>query len=400
MSGAVVLSILLENPDRWPSVADMLRAEMFTPGEREVFMAYAGLAREGKKPDAIMVSECFPADHPAQESLQHIHDNFGSAHSLDGHVAKLREAHHKRLAQSIGRNLAEGMDPQEAVRRLTELSADTATSHRATDLRRKFWQQITEQAETGYTGLTTGLPALDQQLGGLRPGNLCVIAGRPGMGKTALALNIAQAQTVPVGFFSLEMSEFELLGRMVAYQGVDYGRITTPRKGQDFKPITDALANIPEGFHICDKGAQHITEIEAESYRLKHGGGLGLVVVDYLQIVRTSAGTEYEVVGEVSRRLKALAKQLAVPVIAVAQLNRSVETRGGEPRPRISDLRESGQIEQDADQIIFPYRPSYYERDGQDCLIVGKNRAGHTGDVPVMWQGKYQRFVNAMRAAA
>lgn len=397
---SAVLAILMDNPDKWPGVADQLAPEMFPPGESEVFAAYAEMARQGKKPDAVLMSESFPPDHHAQEIIQRCVEGFESAHSLEGHVAKLREAYKRRQAQTIGRNLADGMDPDDAVRKLTELSADTARSTRVVDLRGPFITELSEQADRGFSGLTTGLADLDNKLGGLRPGNVCIVAGRPGMGKTALALNIAQAQEAPVAFFSLEMSERELLGRMVAYYGVDYGRITTPRKGQDFAPITAALNRIPQGFHICDKGGQTITEIEAESYRLKHSVGIELVVVDYLQLVRSRGADERAVVEDVSRRLKALAKNLELSVIAVAQLNRSVETRGGEPRPRISDLRESGQIEQDADQIIFPYRPSYYERDGDDVLIVAKHRAGHTGDIPIIWQGRHQRFVNSVRGIA
>lgn len=396
-----VLTILLSAPDQWPAVADRLRAEMFPPGEAEVFQAYAELAREGKKPDPVMVSEAIPTDHPAQEVLQRAVQGFASFHSLDGHIEALREKHRGRLARNIGQELAQGLDPDEAARKLVELSADTIRSKTVEELKSPFWNELVNHAETGFAGLSTGLRDLDSVLGGLRPGNLCIIAGRPGMGKTAMAMNIAQHQSCPTAVFSLEMSELELVGRMVATLGVDYERITTPRKHQDFEPITQALARLPKTMHICDKGGQTIDEIEAESYRLKQAHGIGLVAVDYLQIVRAKGEREYDVVSAVSRRLKAMAKRLELPVVGVAQLNRSVETRGGPPRPRISDLRESGQIEQDADQILFTYRPSYYERDGDDEIIVAKNRAGHTGSVSVLWQGRHQRFVNlSARAAA
>ena len=393
---APILNILMNSPDLWPTVADQLQPEMFHPAHRRVFMAYRDLAVKGDKPDAILVSEALGDDSVAQDALNEITRDFDSAHSLEGHVRKLVKDWRQSQAEAIGRKLASGYPAERASEDLAALRGGVGGGISGAKLREMTHANLVEMADQDFVGLSTGISALDSVLGGLRGGQFIVLAARPRMGKTALALNIAQVQTKPVGLFSLEMSADELATRLIATKGVDYGDLNRPKRIKDWKPITAALGAIPEGLVIFDRGGQSIDQIEAEAYRLHASRGLGMVMVDYLQLITTRAESRLEVVSEISRRLKALAKNLDIPVIALSQLNRGVENRA-EPRPGLQDLRESGQIEQDADKVVFIYRPSVYDRDGQDVLIVAKNRSGHAGDVPVKWHGSYQKFTDCER---
>jgi len=394
---APLLSILLNHPDEWPAVADQIHAEMFTPDLRPIFVAYQGMASEGLKPDAIMVSDALGDNEHAQDALQRVIDDFSTAHSLEGHVKALRDAWRKREAHKIGNKLSSGLPLDDAMQELARLQVGTQRGIDGASLRGAVFEEVVANASADFIGLSTGLTDLDAKLCGLRGQSLTILAARPGMGKTALMLNIAQAQKTPVAIFSLEMSAVDLGKRLVAATGVDYGKIESPRQFRDeFAPLTAGMKGIPEGLRVYDRGGQSISEIEAECYRLHSSTGLSLAIVDYLQLVTVKAESRLEVVSEVSRRLKSMAKNLDIPVIALCQLNRAVDNRA-DRRPVLSDLRESGQIEQDADKVVFIYRPTAYEdtATGDDVLVVAKNRQGQTGTVPVRWDGKHQRFQNA-----
>ncbi|MGE3628952.1 MAG: replicative DNA helicase, partial [Sandaracinaceae bacterium] len=242
------------------------------------------------------------------------------------------------------------------------------------------------------------------------PGELIVIAGRPGMGKTALAMNIAlhacATRQVPVVVFNLEMAKEELARRLLCSEArVDGGRMRTGMLTRDdWTRLTSSagtLTNIP--LFIDDTPAISIMELRGKARRLmSEQNGLGLIVIDYLQLMR--AGTRVESrekeVSEISRSLKALSKELRVPVVALSQLNRGVETRAGkDKRPQLSDLRESGAIEQDADVIMFVFREEFYNRDDPELrgiaeIIIGKQRAGPVGIVKARFFHEYTRFEN------
>lgn len=257
------------------------------------------------------------------------------------------------------------------------------------------------------TGVPTGFLDFDKKTAGLQPSDLIIVAGRPSMGKTALALNMAQYAAVqakvPVAVFSLEMSKEQLVMRMLCAEG----RIDSHRmrggflKDTDWPKLARAAGRLAEApVFIDDSGSLSILEMRAKARRLQADKGLGLIVVDYLQLMRgrsSSEGREREI-SEISRGLKALAKELAVPVVALSQLNRSLEQRQ-DKRPMLSDLRESGAIEQDADVICFVYRDEYYHPDseakGTAELIVGKQRNGPTGTVQLRFFNEYTRFENA-----
>ncbi len=294
------------------------------------------------------------------------------------------------------------------------------------------------ERDGGLSGISTGMSDLDRMMGGLQASDLVIVAGRPGMGKTALATNIAfniakayQFRQKPdgthetvnggiVGFFSLEMASEQLATRIIAEQAQVPGYKI--RRGdiseQDFHRVAEAareMAQVP--FYIDQTGGISIAQLTARARRLKRQRGLDLLVVDYLQLLsgsKTKDGNRVQELTEITTGLKALAKELSVPVVALSQLSRQVESRD-DKRPQLSDLRESGSIEQDADVVVFVYREEYYlknkeprvgseehltwQSDMERChgraeVIIGKQRHGPTGTVELAFEGEYTRFSN------
>jgi len=258
-------------------------------------------------------------------------------------------------------------------------------------------------------GTPTGFADLDELTGGFQPGNLIVIAARPSMGKSALVTNIAENAAVdhdkPVALFSLEMAEAELAQRFLASQAkLDGKDLRRGRVKEDRWPkvvrASEKLARAP--IFIDDSSDIGILEIRSKARRLHARNPLGLLIVDYLQLVRPdpSADSRVEQVGQMSRGLKILARELNIPVIAVSQLSRAVEARHP-PVPMLSDLRESGQIEQDADLVLFIYRDQYYnaetERPGEADVILAKHRNGPTGQVSLAFLERHPKFANLYR---
>jgi replicative DNA helicase len=271
---------------------------------------------------------------------------------------------------------------------------------------------------TALTGTHSGFTELDEITGGFQPGNLIVIAARPAMGKSSLVTNMAEMAALnhghPVALFSLEMSEAELAQRFIASQASIHG--DDLRKGRVQKDrwpnIVRASSRLAESpLFIDDSADVTLLDIRAKSRRLhaqllqSERGGLGLIIVDYLQLMQADRRIDNraEAVGEMSRGLKLLARELEVPVIALSQLNRKVEERH-DKRPMLSDLRESGAVEQDSDVVIFIYRDDYYneesDRQGEADLIIAKHRNGGLGTVTLSFNPRYPRFMNYAREAA
>jgi len=262
------------------------------------------------------------------------------------------------------------------------------------------------------TGLQTGYTDLDEMLAGLQPNALYVLGARPAMGKTAFALgmaaNAAMADKRPVLVFSLEMSQLELSQRILCSEAlVDSTRIKTGRiEEADWNRISHAVGRLAESpIYIDDNPHTSVMEIRAKARRLKSRvGDLGLVVVDYIQLMtgRSNAESRQVEVSEISRNLKILARELEVPVVALAQLNRSLEQRV-DKRPMLSDLRESGSLEQDADAVLFLYRDEIYDDQSPDKgiaeVIIAKHRNGPTGKVRMAFRGQYTRFDNMARSS-
>jgi replicative DNA helicase len=263
------------------------------------------------------------------------------------------------------------------------------------------------EGDTDVTGVPTGFTDLDRMTSGLQAGDLVIVAGRPSMGKTSLAMNIAEhvaiEQGLPVAVFSMEMGAVQLAMRMLGSVGMlDQHRMRTGKLlADDWPRVTHAVQRMQDAqMYIDETPALSSVEVRARARRLaRQCGKLGLIVIDYLQLMgATSAGENRATeISEISRSLKALGKELECPVIALSQLNRSLEQRPNK-RPVMSDLRESGAIEQDADLILFIYRDEVYNPDSPDKgtaeIIIGKQRNGPIGTVRLTFQGSSTRFLN------
>lgn len=264
------------------------------------------------------------------------------------------------------------------------------------------------------TGVPTGFDKLDELTSGFQAAELIVVAGRPSMGKTALCLNIARNVAVdakiPVGFFSLEMSKQQLAMRLLSSEarvdahGIRTGRLE-PYEWQKLSMSVGELAESP--IFIDDSAGLSVLELRAKSRRLKKEKKIGMIVIDYLQLMMgpREAENRQQEISLISRSLKGLAKELDVPVVVLSQLSRAVEMRGGERKPMLSDLRESGAIEQDADMVLFIWRPEAYGKsmnekgdsiEGKAEIIIGKQRNGPVGTIPLFFKKEYTRFENTI----
>jgi replicative DNA helicase len=260
----------------------------------------------------------------------------------------------------------------------------------------------------GLSGVATGFKLLDEKLAGLQPSDLIILAGRPSMGKTAFALNVARNVGVDAGvsvaFFSLEMSAHQLAQRMLCSEArLDFHAVRTGRLPKtDYQKLSMCVGRLAEApILIDDSPSLSVLEFRAKARRLKSEHGIGLIMVDYIQLMsgpRAAESRQIEIT-MISRALKALAKELDIPVLALSQLSRAVETRGGDRRPQLSDLRESGALEQDADVVLFMYREEYYSKEkpeaqGRAEVIIGKQRNGPVGTIPLAFHTEYARFDN------
>jgi replicative DNA helicase len=310
-----------------------------------------------------------------------------------------REAPARELVEQAERSVLEVAtdDRQKKIRSIADiLHEETDKLHRLSI------------SKTALTGTTSGFKDLDEKTGGFQPGNLIVLAARPSMGKSALVANFAENAVLaghPVALFSLEMSESELAQRFVASQarvkGEDLrrGKVAADR----WPKILEACQRLSDApMYVDDSSDTGVLEIRSKCRRLhtQVEGGLGLIIVDYLQLMRSEGHIESRVeqVAQMSRGLKGLARELNVPVVALSQLSRAVEQRGGEKKPVLSDLRESGAIEQDADLVMFIYRDEYYEKDserpGEADIIIAKHRNGPVGEIVLTFQKEYPKFMS------
>ena len=425
---AVLGGLLLDN-STWDAIADRLRAEDFYRRDhQQIFSAIAELSARSEPSDAVTLAEHLAAKGEAEET---------------GGLAYLASLARDTPTAANIRAYADIVRERSLLRQLIRVSGEIAASaygsegRPATELVDEAERRVFEIAEQGrrsgsgfvplrdilgatidrldmlhanqgqLTGVSTGYDDLDRMTAGLQPGDLIIIAGRPSMGKTTLALNIAEnaaiAANTPVAVFSMEMSREQLSMRMVSSLGrVDQSHLRTGNFGdEDWARINGAIAQMKTApLYIDDSGALTPTEVRARARRLKRErGGLGLIVVDDLQLMQVAGTKENRTneISEISRSLKALAKELHVPVIALSQLNRGVEQRT-DKKPVMSDLRESGAIEQDADIIVLIYREEVYEPDtprkGIADIIIAKQRNGPTGEVHLTFLGKYTRFEN------
>jgi replicative DNA helicase len=343
---------------------------------------------------------------------------------VDTYVELVKERSVRRrliLASSaIARDCLDGgVDAQEALARAEQAIlglGEEAIQRGFTPMARvlhAILEDLEENPGQTLLGLPSGFLDLDRMTHGFHPGNLVIVAGRPGMGKTSLALNIAQYVALQdrksVGMFSLEMSDNELTMRILCSEaGVPFSRVRSGHLSKDeWHRIHDVERRV-EGspLYIDDSPSPNLLEVSSKARRLKAEHGLELIIVDYLQLMQ--AGGKYEnrnlEIAAISRGLKQLAKELEIPVLALSQLSRQPERRGSDHRPQLADLRESGAIEQDADMVCFVYRDEIYHPDDEDNhglaeLIIAKHRNGETGTVHLVFLGETTTFKNRARDA-
>jgi len=426
-----VLGGLMLDPSAWDNVGDLLTDEDFYRHEHKLIFAAVGALINAMKP-ADVVSVFVHLQHDGKENevgglgyLNSLAQYVPSASNIRRYAEIVRERSilRKLVAASDeiatnafnpqGRPVAEILD--ECEQKLLSIGEAGSRMKKGFQPMDKLVVQvlntITDLSENPdkLPGTTTGYHDLDRLTAGLQAGDLIIVAARPSMGKTALAINIAEHvalhEGLPVGVFSMEMGAAQLATRTLG----SIGRInqTNMRTGQltsdEWPRLTAAVETLRNiEMHIDETGGQTISELRASARRLKKqcGGKLGLLVVDYIQLMAVSASMSEEnratAVGEISRGLKLLAKELHCPVIALSQLSRAVESRT-DKRPMMSDLRESGAIEQDADVIMFIYRDEYYTKErctepGVAEIIISKQRSGPTGTVKLAFLNHLTRF--------
>ncbi len=414
----------------WEKVADVIDADDFyRKDHRLIFSAIANLVETSNPCDVVTVSEYLDNRGELDQAggLEYIatlaNETPGAANAR-AYARILRERAVLRALINAGNEISgsafatDGRMANELVDEAERLVFEIAEKGSRGRLGFKPLKKILpeavdridvlHQSEGDITGVPTGFTEFDKLTAGLQPGELVVIAGRPSMGKTTLAINIAEnaaiGSKVPTAIFSMEMPSQQLAFRMISSLGrVDQTHLRTGRfPDEDWSRINTAVQLMSDApIFIDDSAALSPTDIRARSRRLQREHGLGLIVVDYLQLMEVPGNTENRAteISEISRSLKALAKELELPIIALSQLNRSVEQRT-DKRPIMSDLRESGAIEQDADLILFIYREEVYNPDtprtGIADISIAKQRNGPIGDFPLTFVGRYTKFENWM----
>jgi replicative DNA helicase len=439
-----LLGAILLDSSAFNKVADLLDDTTFyRPQHISIFRAMRALAAASEPIDVVTVIEQLRRDGKLEEIggslyLSDLMDQVGSAANAEHYAQTIHEkALLRRVIAVNTESITEAYDPStrseplidEILTKLTRLSRDGV--RRAIPARTAAFQTIdyvTKLKSThGFlTGITSGFERMDDFTSGFRPSELIIVAARPSMGKTSLAMNIAQAaaekQNCPTAIFSLEMDYQQLLLRMLSREakiGLHSLRSSIRLKPPEWDRLVEAadrLAKLPLFFD--DTAGLTIESLRARSRQMHQEHGLGLIVIDYLQLIQPPkmADNLQQWVAFVSASLKHLAKDLRVPIICLSQLSRAPETRGGDRKPVLSDLRDSGAIEQDADVVMFVYRPEVYKDsmkskqydfegkkydfDGLAEIIVAKNRNGPTGHFLMTFLGKFTSFENFIEEGA
>ena len=424
---AVLGGLMIDN-DAWERVGDVINEDDFYRYDHKlIFQAIARLFEAAMPCDAVTISENLVKFNELDKvgGLAYIGalaKNTPTAANIKAYAEIVRERAILRQLISVsteignsafnpeGRDSAELLDQAE---RLVFQIAEKGAKHRkgyvgVKELLVKAVDRIDKlfQLDSHITGVPTGFNDFDEQTAGLQPADLIIVAGRPSMGKTTFAMNIAEnaiiKQQVPTLVFSMEMPGEQLVMRMMSSLGhIDQHKVRTGKlNDSDWPRISSTVGMLSEApLFIDDTPALTPSDLRARARRLMREHGLGLIVIDYIQLMQSSKNGENRAteISEISRSLKALAKELNVPVVALSQLNRSLEQRPNK-RPIMSDLRESGAIEQDADVIVFIYRDEVYNQDspekGTAEIIIGKQRNGPIGSTRLTFNGQYTRFDN------
>jgi replicative DNA helicase len=431
-----VLGGVLLDGSAWDKIADLIGEQDFYRAEhRLIYRHIARLNEQAKPVDVITVAEALESTNELEKAgglsyLGALAQNVPSAANIRRYAEIVRERAVMRKLAEVGSDIATsaynpaGRDAgqllDEAESRIFEIAEAGERGRQGFTPIPPLLTKVVERIETLYardnpndvTGIATGFADLDGMTSGLQPGDLVIVAGRPSMGKTAFSINIAEHVALegkkPVAIFSMEMGGTQLAMRMIGSVGrLNQHSLRTGRlQDDDWSRMTHALGRLNDAPIFIDETAGlNALELRSRARRLhRQSDGLGLIVIDYLQLMTGTASKASEnratEISEISRSLKALAKELHVPVIALSQLNRGLEQRPNK-RPVMSDLRESGAIEQDADLILFIYRDEVYNPDSPDKgkaeIIIGKQRNGPIGMVPLAFRGEYTRFENLAR---
>lgn len=428
---AVIGGLMLDST-AWDQVAGHVVAnDFYRKNHQRIFDAISRLADNGDAVDVITLSELLEQHGELNEAggmayLAELAKNTPSAANVRNYAKIVRDRAVLRELISASSHIAdaaynpEGRTTSELLDHAEQLVFDIAEQGARSqkgfvsvkDLSLGAIERIEElfASDSPITGLSTGFADLDDMTSGLQSSDLIIVAGRPSMGKTSFAMNLAENAAIdrglPVAIFSMEMSGEQLVMRMMSSLGrIDQTKVRSGKLHEDDWPrLTSAIGILSETkLFIDETPALTPTDLRARARRLKRENPeLGLIVIDYLQLMQVPGSGENRAteISEISRSLKALAKELNVPIIALSQLNRSLEQRPNK-RPVMSDLRESGAIEQDADLIMFIYRDEVYNEDSQDQgiaeIIIGKQRNGPIGAIRLAFLGQYTRFENLAR---
>ncbi|MBL1321598.1 MAG: replicative DNA helicase [Methylophaga sp.] len=425
---SVLGGLLLDN-NSWDKIADLLvEADFYRHDHRLIFRAISELFEKSEPVDMITLAEW----HDSRGELEEVGElaylgmlarNTPTAANIVAYATIVRERSVIRQLIAVGTEISnvafnpEGLNSDDmldkAEQKVLAIAEQSINRGGGFVQVKEVLSKVVDRIDTLFeqdspiTGLSSGFTDFDMQTAGLQPADLVIVAGRPSMGKTTFAMNLAEHAAIkskePVAVFSMEMPADSLAMRMLSSLGqIDQHRLRTGKLNDDDWPrLTSAIALLNEApLFIDDTPALTVTELRARARRLKRDKGLSLIVIDYIQLMQGSGKANENrttEVSEISRGLKALAKELNVPVVALSQLNRSLEQRPNK-RPIMSDLRESGAIEQDADLIVFIYRDEVYNEDspekGKAEINIAKQRNGPIGTVALTFQGKYTRFEN------
>lgn len=427
---SVLGGLLLDN-GAFDRIGDVFsESDFYRDDHRRIFHHIVKLIQAGKPADVVTVDESIKGSEDREKTgglayLGALAQSTPSAHNIRRYAEIVRERAVMRKLVEVGTGIADtalnpmgkdvGQMLDEAESRVLQIAEAGSRGRQGFVDIQPLLTQVMERIDMLYhrenpssvTGVPTGYHDLDDKTSGLQEGDLVIVAGRPSMGKTAFALNIAEHVAVenrlPVAVFSMEMGGTQLAMRLLGSVGrLDQHKLRTGRlTDEDWNRLANAVGKLSDTpIHIDETPALNALELRARARRLhRQYGKLGLIVVDYLQLMQASTQGENRAteISEISRSLKALAKELKVPVVALSQLNRGLEQRPNK-RPIMSDLRESGAIEQDADLILFIYRDEVYNEGtaekGVAEIIIGKQRNGPIGTVRLTFLGEYTRFEN------
>lgn len=412
-----VLGAIIADGEKLTEVEDLLKSnDFYVEKHKHIYAAIKRLSTKGMNIDTVTVAEelkvknvlekCGGITYLAQLSSAILGEN------IVDHAKIVKEKSERRQFIQAAMNMIEGSyeKPLEEVAATVESTLDKVADKNKdgyivpiADALQSAITSIEDKFKSGgrILGKSTGFKQLDNTLQGLQMGDFLVVAARPSMGKTAFALNIGQAAAAQgnVAIFSLEMPQEQLINRLLSARClIPFNTIKTGKLSpQEFERMTHGAGNLANTGLFIDDNSVSLSDIKARCRALKKKEGLDVVIIDYLQLIEISEKTysREQEIAKISRELKKMAKKLSITVIALAQLSRAPELRA-DKRPILSDLRESGSIEQDADAVMFLYRDEYYNDDSNEPgiaeVIISKNRNGEVKTVKLAWRGEYQRF--------